>query len=131
MLGLMAWLLIKLGVRLLGFIAVFWLATRKNPKVTIQPRWAIPLVAGLFAAMNTGMYWLLKPVLNLATFGTFWFVMPLVINLGFLMATVRIVESKRWLAIDGVRATLWLAVLLTAAHGVFWFGLDFLPTKLA
>ena len=127
----MAWLFIKLGIRLLGFIAVFWLATRKNPKVKIQPRWALPLVAGLFALMNTGMYWLLKPVLNLATFGALWFVTPLVINLGFLMTTVRIVERKQWLQIDGVRATLWLALVLTLAHGVFWFGLDWIPLHAA
>ncbi len=126
----MSWLLIKLGVRLLGFIAVFWLATRRNSKVKIQPRWALPLVASLFAVMNTGMYWLLKPVLNLATFGAAWFVLPLAINLAFLMATARIVERKRWLAIDGVRATLWLAFVLTAAHGVFWLGLEWLPTRL-
>lgn len=125
----MTWLLVKLGIRLVGFIAVFFLATRKNPKIKIQPRWAIPLVAGLFAIMNVGMYWLLKPVLNLATFGVAWFAMPLLINLGFLIATVRVVESKKWLVIDGIRATLWLALILTAAHGAFWFALDFIPAR--
>ena len=126
----MTWLLLKLGIRLLGFIAVFFVATRKNPKIKIEPRWAIPLVAGLFGVMNVGMYWLLKPVLNLATFGAVWFVMPLLINLGFLVATLRITEKRKWLVIDGLRATLWLAALLTIAHGVFWFGLDFMPAKL-
>ena len=87
-------------------------------------------VAGVFAVLNTGLYWLLKPVLNLATFGAAWFVMPLVINLGFLIATARVVERKKWLEIDGVRATLWLALILTAAHGVFWFGLDWLPAHI-
>ena len=120
----MTWLLLKLGIRLLGFIAVFFVATRKNPKIKIEPRWAIPLVAGLFGVMNVGMYWLLKPVLNLATFGAVWFVLPLLINLGFLIATLRITEKRKWLVIDGIRATLWLAALLTIAHGVFWLGLD-------
>jgi uncharacterized membrane protein YvlD (DUF360 family) len=127
----MTWLLVKLGIRLLGFIAAFWLVARRNPKVTINPRWAIPLVAGLFAVMNVGMYWLLKPVLNLATFGAAWFAMPFVINLGFLIATARLVEKKQWLKIDGIRATLWLALILTAVHGVFWFGLDWIPAKVA
>jgi hypothetical protein len=126
----MTWLLAKLGIRLLGFIAVFFLAARKNPKIKIEPRWAIPLVAGLFAVMNVGMYWLLKPVINMATLGAAWFAMPLLINLGFLIATVRITEKKKWLVIDGVRATLYLAFLLTLAHGVFWIGLDWLPAKL-
>ena len=125
----MTWLFLKLGIRLLGFIAVFFLATRKNPKIKIEPRWAIPLVAGVFGVMNVGMYWLLKPVLNLATFGAMWFVMPLLINLGFLIATLRITEKRKWLVIDGIRATLWLAALLTIAHGVFWLGLDFIPAK--
>jgi hypothetical protein len=90
----------------------------------------LPLVAGLFAVMNVGMYWLLKPVINMATLGAAWFAMPLLINLGFLIATVRITEKKKWLVIDGVRATLYLALLLTLAHGVFWIGLDWLPAKL-
>ncbi|KAB2888650.1 MAG: hypothetical protein F9K40_20330 [Kofleriaceae bacterium] len=125
----MTWLLLKLGIRLLGFMAVFFVAARKNPKIKIEPRWAIPLVAGLFGVMNVGMYWLLEPVLDLATFGAAWFAMPLLINLGFLVATLRITEKKKWLVIDGVRATLWLAFLLTLAHGVFWFGLDWIPAK--
>jgi hypothetical protein len=115
----MTWLLVKLGIRLLGFIAVFWLAAARNPKIKIQPRRAIPLVAGLFAVFNLGLYWLLEPVLNLATFGAAWFAMPLLINLGFLLATLRVFEKKRWFVIEGIRATLFLALLLTAAHGVF------------
>lgn len=125
----MTWLLAKLGIRLLGFIAVFFAAARLNPKIKIQPRWAIPLVAGLFAVMNVGMYWLLKPVINLATFGAAWFALPLIINLGFLIATMRITEKKKWLVIDGIRATLYLALLLTVAHGVFWLALDYIPAK--
>lgn len=125
----MTWLLVKLGIRLLAFVAVFFLAARKNPKIKIEPRWAIPLVAGLFGVMNVGMYWLLKPLLNIATFGAAWFAMPLLINLGFLIATMRVFEKKKWLVIDGIRATLWLAMILTLAHGVLWFGLDWIPAK--
>lgn len=126
----MTWLLAKLGIRLLGFIALFWVAAARNPKIKIQPRWAIPLVAGMFAVFNVGLYWLLKPVLNLATFGAAWFAMPFVINLGFLIATLRVFEKKKWFVIEGVRATVLMALLLTAAHGLFWFSLDYLPLKL-
>lgn len=125
----MQWILIKLAIRLVAFTLVFWVATRKNPKVRIQPRWALAPVAGIFALFNVGLYWLLRPVLNLATFNVAGFVMPLVINLLFLIATVRVFERKKWLQLDGMRAYLWLAVVLTLAHCVLYVGLDYLPTK--
>lgn len=126
----MTWILIKLAIRLVAFIAVFWFAAKKNPKIRIEPRWAIPLVAGMFAVLNVGLYWMLKPVLNLATFNVAWFVMPLVLNLFFLLATVRVFEQKKWLVIDGVRATLWMALVLTAAHCVLYAGLDYIPSRI-
>lgn len=125
----MTWLLIKMAIRLVVFVAVFWFSARHNPKIRIQPRWATPLVAGLFAVLNVGLYWLLKPVLNLATFNVAWFAMPLVLNLIFLLATVRAFQTKKWLEIDGVRATLWLALILTAAHCLLYAGLDYIPAK--
>jgi hypothetical protein len=126
----MTWLLVKLGIRLLGFIAVFWVVAAKNPKIKIEPRWAIPLVAGMFAVFNVGLYWLLSPLLNLATFGVARFAMPFFINLGFLIATLRVFEPKKWFVVEGIRATLFMTLVLTATHGVFWFGLDYLPAKL-
>lgn len=126
----MTWILIKMAIRLVAFVALFWFAARKNPKIKISPRWATPLVAGVFAVLNVGLYWLLKPVLNLATFNVAWFAMPFVLNLLFLIATIRVFQTKKWLVIDGVRATLWLALLLTAAHCVLYAGLDYLPAKL-
>jgi len=125
----MQWILIKLAIRLVAFTLVFWFATRKNEKIKIQPRWSLPLVAGLFALFNVGLYWLLRPVLNLATFNVAWFAMPFLINLGFLIATVRVFQRKKWIEIDGVRATLWLAAILTAAHGVLYVALDVIPSK--
>src|SRR5688572_19467992 len=81
--------LIKLGVRLVIFGAVFYLAARRNPKVMIHARWATPLVAFVFAGLNTALYWALTPVLDLATFGALGFVMPLVVNALLLVATVK------------------------------------------
>lgn len=125
----MTWILIKLAIRLVVFVAVFWFVARKNPKIRIQPRWATPLVAGVFAVLNVGLYWLLKPVLNLATFNVAWFVMPLLLNLIFLITTVRVFQSKKWLEIDGVRATLWMALVLTAVHCVLYAALDYIPAR--
>ena len=125
----MAILLIKLGIRLVVFTAVFWIAVKKNPKVVVQPKWAVPIVATVFALLNVGLYWALRPILNLATLGAIGFVMPLVVNLLLLVATERLVSKKQWLKIEGFFATMWMALILTAAHGVLWFGVDYLPTK--
>jgi uncharacterized membrane protein YvlD (DUF360 family) len=140
----MAWLLIKLGIRLVAFTGVFWLATRprrsdttskdgkpvmKPPRISIQPRWAIPLVGVLFGALNTLLYWILRPVLDIATLRTFSWVMPLVVNALLLWGTARIVSQRKWLKLDGLTAMIWLAVALTLAHGVLWFALDYLPPK--
>ncbi|MGN6110159.1 MAG: hypothetical protein ACTHU0_33950 [Kofleriaceae bacterium] len=123
-------ILIKLGARLVVFGLVFYVAARKNPKVLLPNKWATPLIALVFALMNTALYWLLKPVLNLASLGAFAFAMPLVLNTLFLYATVRIFRSRKWIEIQGVFATLWLALILTVAHGALWLGLDYIPRHL-
>ena len=140
MLPLMAILLIKLGVRLVVFTAVFWLVARseakkaegpkkREPRVVITPRWATPIVAAVFALANVGLYWALKPILNLATLGAIGFLMPLVVNFLLLAGTVRLFESKKWIKVNGLFALLWLAIIVTIAHGVLWFGVDYLPPK--
>ena len=123
-------ILIKLGVRFVVFGLVFWIATRRNEKVVVEKKWAFPLIAGVFAILNTGLYWALRPLLDLATLGAAGFIMPLVVNLLLLLATIRVFESKKWLEVKGMLATLWLGLFLTLAHGVLWFSLDYLPTKL-
>ena len=54
--------------------------------------------------------------------------MPLVIN-GFLLGiTVRVFQSKKhWFRIDGWLAMMWMAIALTAAHGLLWVGVDYIP----
>lgn len=121
-------ILIKLGVRLLVFTGVFWIAARKNENVVFEKKWAMPLVAFTFAVLNTALYWALKPMLNLATLGAIGFVMPLVINGALLALTVRIFAAKKhWFRIDGFLAMLWMATFLTVAHGLCWLGLDYIP----
>ena len=114
---------IKLGVRFLVFGGAFGFAVWKNKKVVVQPRYAIPLVALVFALLNTGMYWLLKPVLNVATLGTMWFLMPFLLNGFFLWGTDRVLRP---LKIEGVLTMAWLAGLLTLAHGALYVVLDVL-----
>jgi uncharacterized membrane protein YvlD (DUF360 family) len=123
-------ILIKLGVRLVVFTAVFWVAAKKNPKVMFDKRWAPPLIAFVFALLNTALYWALHPLFNLATLGAVGFAMPLVINTILLAITMRIFQNRTWFKIDGLFATMWLATFLTLAHGVLWFALDYLPAHL-
>jgi superfamily IV 4 TMS phage holin len=119
-----AWILAKIAIRFVVFAAVFWLAARKNPKVVIRPRWALPLVALAFSALNIGLYWLAAPILTLATFGSLAFVVPFFLNGLFLYLTDRLLRP---LDIQGALTMAWLAVLLTVAHGALWAALDWLP----
>jgi uncharacterized membrane protein YvlD (DUF360 family) len=121
-------LLIKLGVRLVVFTGVFWIAARKNKKIIFEKKWATPLVAFTFAVLNTALYWALKPVLNIATLGAIGFLMPLLINGVLLAVTVRIFQAKKhWFRIDGWLAMMWMAIALTVAHGVLWVAVDYIP----
>jgi len=119
------WILIKLGVRLAVFGLVFGLVAWKNEKVTVKPNYALPLVAAVFALLNTGLYWLLEPILNLATLGSIALLMPFLLNGVFLYATDRLLKQ---LKIEGLWTKVVLAALLTAAHGILWLALDVLAT---
>ena len=119
--------LIKLGVRFVVFGLAFFIAAKKNKKVSLPNKWATPLIALTFAGLNTFVYWALSPILNIATLGAIGFLMPLVANIIFLMVTERIFRSKKWIVIDGMIATLWMALVLTAVHGLCWVGLDYIP----
>lgn len=120
-------ILIELGIRLLVFTGVFWFAAKRNKNIIIEKRWATPLVALVFAVLNTALYWVLEPVLDFATLGVAGFAMPLVINGGLLYATMKIFEKKKWFRIEGMLAALWMAIFLTIAHGVLWLGIDYVP----
>lgn len=155
----MTWILIKLGIRLVAFTAVFWWAARPpkgwappappdpdpkkakkdarpaytgpEPKILIRPRWAVPLVGMLFAALNVALYWILRPLLDLATLRTASFAIPFVVNGVLLWGVARIVQKKQWLKISGVFAAMWLAAMVTVAQGVLWVALDWIPAKMA
>lgn len=120
-------ILIKFGVRLVVFGLVIWLVSKRNKDVIIHKRLAIPLIALLFAALNAALYFILKPILNLATLGAVEYLMPLVINLILLAVTIRVIEKKKWIEIKGIIATVYLGVALTVAHGALWLALDYIP----
>ncbi|MBA3456700.1 MAG: phage holin family protein [Deltaproteobacteria bacterium] len=122
-------ILIKLGVRLVVFGLVFFIATRKNPKVIVTKKRVLPLIALVFAVLNTALYWLLAPILNVATMGAAGFLMPFVVNMVLLVGTVKIFSKWKWFEIQGVMTTLWMAAFLTLAHGALWLGLDYLPAR--
>jgi uncharacterized membrane protein YvlD (DUF360 family) len=123
-----ATILIKLGVRLVVFTGVFWFVAKKNEKVIFEKKWTPPLVALVFAILNTALYWMLKPVLDIATLGAVGFALPLVINGGLLALTMKVFEKKpNWFRIEGFFTGLWMAIILTAAHGALWVAIDYLP----
>jgi len=127
MLAGMNMILIKLAARLVVFTAVFWFAARKNKKVVFEKRWAPPLVGLVFAVLSTALYWGASKVLGIVTLGAVGFVTPLVINLGLLLATAAVFKSRHWFRIDGVIATVSMALFLTLAHGALWLALDYIP----
>ncbi|HUJ63330.1 MAG TPA: phage holin family protein [Kofleriaceae bacterium] len=120
-------ILIKLAIRLAVFGVVFWLSARSNDKVELPSKWATPLVALVFAALNTALYYLLVPVLAVATLGAIGFALPLVVNVVLLAVTARIFQSRGWFKLGGLFATLWMATFLTIAHGLLWLALDYIP----
>ena len=119
----MTWILLKLAIRFVVYGLVFGLFTWRDKRVSVQPRYALPLVAAVFALMNTGLYWLLKPILNLATLGTMALLLPFALNGAFLYMTDRVLKPLR---IDGIWPMVVLSFFLTVAHGVLWFGLDYI-----
>lgn len=122
-------ILIKLGVRLVVFGLVFFIATRKNPKVIVTKKRMLPVIALVFAVLNTALYWLLAPLLNVATLGAAGFLMPFVVNMVLLVGTVKIFERWKWFQIEGLMTTLWMAAFLTIAHGALYLGLDYFPAR--
>lgn len=117
----MTWILIKLGIRLVVFGIVFGLAAWRYEKIQVKPKWALPLVAVVFALLNTLVYWLLSALLSLAVPVLLFFVAPLAANAALLYATHRLVK---YLKVEALSAAAWLVVWLTVAHGAMWLILD-------
>ena len=138
----MTLVLVKLLIRVAVFTVVFWAVAKKNKDIVITPRWALPLVAGIFAVLNAALYWILKPVANAATFGMLAYFLPLLINGALLWGTIfilrrkpkpdgkgKLIERPGILAIQGILALALLAFALTVAHGLLWFVLEYIPAR--
>jgi len=142
-------LLIKLGVRWVVFTVTFVLATRYLEDVKVSKKWAYPLIGGMFAVLNTAFYWLLAGALDLATMRSLELALPLVANTVLLIAMIRLSnrfaahspaapvkkgapppeKPQGWLRVNGFFSSVWLAVMVTAAHGLLWFALDYVPSR--
>jgi uncharacterized membrane protein YvlD (DUF360 family) len=59
--------------------------------------------------------------------GAVGFALPFVINGALLVGTMKVFEKKKWFRIEGFFATLWMALILTAAHGILWVAIDYIP----
>jgi hypothetical protein len=119
--------LVEVAVRVAAFIAVFAVVAWRHPRIEVKPRWAVPLVGLVFALLNAGLYWLLKPVLNVATLGVAALVVPLVVNGVFLWATHKAVSRARVkLLVGGFRPALFLTLVLTATQGALYLAFDVL-----
>lgn len=118
---------IKLGIRFLIFALVFGFVSYRSKKISIQPKLALPMVALVFALLNTSIYWMAKPLLNLATLGMFAFLIPFMLNGLFLYATVWLTQRMRIkVELGGLVSMFWIAVLLTVTHGALYLALDIL-----
>src|SRR5690349_7755317 len=109
-----------LGIRLVVFTGVFWLVARKHDRIVFEKKWALPIVALVFATLNSLLYLALKPIAEVVTLGVAGFALPMLLNPFLLGITVRIFQSRKWFRIDGLFAMLWLATFLTIAHGALW-----------
>jgi hypothetical protein len=111
----MTWLLIRLLIRVVVFGVAFTFACRRIEKVKVEPRSAIPLVALVFALLNTGLYWALSGLLSvIAVFlWVVWLVAPFIANLVLLLFTDRLLKA---LKIETLGALMRLTVVITVAH---------------
>ncbi len=105
--------LIWLGIRFVVFGVALTFAMKKVKDVKVTPPHALPLVALVFAVLNTLLYWLLAGALNLVTLWTLSLLVPFIANALFLYLTDRILKP---LKIEGLMAFLKTTAIVTIAH---------------
>ena len=106
-------LILKLLVRVVVFGIVIAFVTRRDSKVTVEPRSALPTVAAVFALLNVLLYSFLWTVLNVSTLFLLFFVVPFVANAILLWATDKLVQSFR---VDGLPSLAFASLCVTLAH---------------
>jgi uncharacterized membrane protein YvlD (DUF360 family) len=112
-------LLLKLLIRTVVFGIVIAFVTRRDSKVVVEPRSALPTVAAVFAVLNVALYSFLWTVLNISTLFVLFFVVPFVANALLLWLTDKLMKSFR---VEGVSSLAFTSLCVTLAH----FGLRLL-----
>ena len=103
---------IHLLVRVLVFGAALGIAMR-HKGVTIQPRWALPLVALVFAVLNAFLYPLIKIGINVVTLWTLFLIVPFLVNAALLLLTDKVLRPFK---IESMTALLYASAAVTLAH---------------
>ncbi len=105
--------LVRLLIRVVVFGIVIAFITRRNSKVTVQPRSALPVVAIVFAALNVLLYGFLATTLNIGTLFMLFLAVPFVANAILLWATDKLVKPFK---VEGLPALAYAALIVTLAH---------------
>jgi uncharacterized membrane protein YvlD (DUF360 family) len=109
----MSSLVLKLLVRVVVFGIVIAFVTRRDSKVTVQPRSALPVVAAVFSVLNVLLYGFLWTALNISTLFLLFFVVPFVANAILLWVTDKLVKSFK---VEGLGPLAFASLCVTLAH---------------
>jgi hypothetical protein len=105
--------LLHLLVRVVVFGIVIAFVTRRDSKVRVEPRSALPMVAAVFAALNVVLYGWLSFVLNIGTLFILFFLVPFAANAILLWVTDKLVKSFK---VEGLPSLAFASLCVTLAH---------------
>ncbi len=111
-------MIITLLIRIVVFGIALTYATRTVPDVKVDPRSALPVVALVFALLNTLLYGLVSFAVTVLSLGLFWLVAPFVANAVLLFATDKLLKPFE---IKGLSSLLMASGIMTVAHGLLRF----------
>jgi putative membrane protein len=109
----MGLMVVKLLVKVVVFGVALTLVCRRDPGVKVTPRSALPVVAMIFAVLNTLLYGILATGLNLVTLFAFFFLVPFAVNAILLLVTDRFVKPFK---IESITALVRASFVMTIAH---------------
>ena len=105
--------LVTLFVRVVVFGIAIAFITRRNTKVTVEPRSALPVVALVFAGLNALLYGFLKTALNISTLFMLALLVPFVANAILLWMTDKLIKPFK---VEGLYALAHASLIVTVAH---------------
>jgi len=105
--------LVMVLLRIVVFAIAIAFITRRTSKVRVEPRAALPVVALVFAVLNTALYGLIGFAVKVVSLWTLAIFAPFLANMALLWITDRILKP---LKIDGLMALLHASVIITIAH---------------